>query len=220
MGKQHPPSTLCTRQLPRTRKIGCLSRPAIRPQQPTSCTPSFSQFRVIVTLVPEMLSKAPVCVHEVVRSSFNAHCPGSVPCYDRGGCATRHPAGDVCATIRLVARHATCEVVPIVLCILCAWRDTDLDSEWTCKRTGSWTGARCDRYTLSTSGAVTVFDPASTSSLQKQQEFLLNISTEARWRANVGFDLPSECGSCSGNVTEQLPIGTGRCSAFSHNIFR
>ena len=120
-----------------------------------------------------------MCVHEVVRSSFNAHCPGSVPCHDRGGCATRHPAGDVCATIRLVAQHSTCEVVPIVLCILCAWRDTDLDSEWTCKCTGSWTGARCDRYTLSTSGAVTVFDPASTSSLQNNRS---SCSTSAQRR--------------------------------------
>ena len=163
MGKRHPPSTQCTRQLPRTRKIGCLSRPAIRPQQPKSCTPSLSQFRVIVTLVPVMLSTAPVCVHEVVRSSFNAHCP--LP--QQGGCATRHPAGDVCATIRSVAQIATCKVVPIVLCILCAWRDTDLDSEWTCKCTGSWTGARCDRYTLSTSGAVPVYDLASTSPLHR-----------------------------------------------------
>ena len=47
------------------------------------CTPSFSQFCVIVTLVPVMLSTAPVCVHEVVRSSFNARCPGSVPCHNR-----------------------------------------------------------------------------------------------------------------------------------------
>ena len=31
-----------------------------------------------------MLSTATVCVHEVVRSSFNAQCPGSVPCHDKG----------------------------------------------------------------------------------------------------------------------------------------
>ena len=94
MGKRHPPSTLCTRQLPRTRKIGCLSRPAMRPQQPTSCTPSFSQFRVIVTLIPVMLSTAPVCVHGVVRSSCKAHCPGSMPCHDRGD--VRHASGWGC----------------------------------------------------------------------------------------------------------------------------
>ena len=81
-GKRHPPLTLCTRQLPRARKLRCLSRPAMRPQQPMSCTPSFSQFRVIVTLVPVILSSAPVCVTRIVRSSCNAHCPGNVPCHD------------------------------------------------------------------------------------------------------------------------------------------
>ena len=43
------------------------------PQQPVSCTPSSSQFRVIVTLVPVTLSLAPVCVPRIVRSSCNAH---------------------------------------------------------------------------------------------------------------------------------------------------
>ena len=63
-------------------------------KQPTSCTPSFSQFRVIVTLIPVMLSTAPVCVHGVVRSSCNAHCPGSMPCHDRGD--VRHASGWGC----------------------------------------------------------------------------------------------------------------------------
>ena len=49
MGKRHPPSTLCTRQLSRNSKLGCLSRPAMRPQQPASFTPSFSPVLVLTS---------------------------------------------------------------------------------------------------------------------------------------------------------------------------
>ena len=135
MGKRHPPSTLCTRQLPRTREIQFLTRLAMRPQQPTSCTPSFSQFRVFVTLVPVMLSTAPVCV---MHSDMD---PAAIPivlevCPVTTECTTRHPAGAVSATKRSVAQVATCEVVPIVLCISSFLEGgANLDSGWTCKCT-------------------------------------------------------------------------------------
>ena len=50
----------------------------MRPQQPTSCTPSFNQFRVIVTLVPVMLSTAPVCVTH--KGMFQLQYPSSWKC--------------------------------------------------------------------------------------------------------------------------------------------
>ena len=112
-GKRYLPSALCTRQLQRTRKIGRLSRLAIRPQLPMSCMPSFGQFRVTVTLVPVILCSS--CVFDAMyKSSCKTHCPGVCPA-TRGECATRHPTGAACATRHSVAQITTCKLVPIVL---------------------------------------------------------------------------------------------------------
>ena len=66
-------------------------------------------------------------------SSCKTYCPGVCPA-TTGRCATRHPTGAVCATRHSVAQVATCKVVPIVLCLK---GSADLDSEWTCRCTGS-----------------------------------------------------------------------------------
>ena len=101
------------------------------------------------------------------------------------------------------------QIVPIVLCLK---ESADLDSEWTCK-TGSWTGAkwtgapvqiiaqalenqrnnglsRCsffssiNKYTLSNSKVVPVYDAGFDITSPEQREVLLNVSTETRWKAD------------------------------------
>ena len=145
MGKRHPPSTLCTRQLPRTRKIGCLSRPAMRPQQPTSCTPSFSQFRVIVTLIPVMLSDGScMCAWS---GTFQLQGPLSwkhaLP--RQGGCATRIRLGLCVQRDVRWPNLQRAKLSPLSSAFFVLGESADLDSEWTCKCTGSWTRARCYR---------------------------------------------------------------------------
>ena len=96
MEKLYPPSSLCTRQLPRTRKIGCLSRLAIRPQQLMSWMPSFGQFRVIVPLVPVILSTAPVCVTRSNTVTVAKPIVWSLLRHNRGMCDTASNWGCVC----------------------------------------------------------------------------------------------------------------------------
>ena len=160
----------------------------MRPQQPTSCTPSFSLFRVIVTLIPVMLSTAPVCGHGVVRSSCNAHCPESLSCHDRED--VRHASGwCVCATRRSVTQIATVEMSPLSSAFFVLRESADLDSQCTYKCTGSWTGARCNRFSLSTSRAVPVYGLASTSPVQNNTS---SCSTSAKGtvEADLKFELP------------------------------
>ena len=88
----------------------CLSRLSIRPQQPTSCTPSFGQSRVIVTLVPVILSTALVCM---MRSTDPVAKPIVLEC-------ALPRQEDVRHGIQLglcVAQVATCKVFPYVLCL-------------------------------------------------------------------------------------------------------
>ena len=144
----------------------------------------------------------------MVRSSCNAHCPGSVPCHDRG-----------------VVQQSTqlgCVQRDFVL-----GESADLDSEWTCKCTHAWTGPRCHRrhwlrpgecdettgenecysqYQRSDCSEKTTvtflkpiskvlpsvpMEPSPYITSPEQQEFSLNVYTEAQWRADLELDLPS-----------------------------
>ena len=93
-----------------------------------STAPAYQEIRVLVstrdaTTTPVMLSTALVCVTRsgmdpVATPIVLEVCPATTR-----GCASGHPTGAVCATRRSVAQVATCEVVPIVLCILRAWKE-------------------------------------------------------------------------------------------------
>ena len=74
-----------------------------------------------------------VCVTRIVRSSFNAHCPGNVPCHDGG--VVQHG-------IRLGLREprlqrAKLSLPPLSSAFFVLGENADLDSEWACKCTGS-----------------------------------------------------------------------------------
>ena len=115
-------------------------------------------------------------------------CPESLPCHDRED--VRHASGwCVCATRRSVTQIATVEMSPLSSAFFVLRESADLDSQCTYKCTGSWTGARCNRFSLSTSRAVPVYGLASTSPVQNNTS---SCSTSAKGtvEADLKFELP------------------------------
>ena len=204
-----------------------------------------------------------VCDAEWYGSSFKAHCPGVCPCHDRGD--VRHGTRlELCVQrdVRL-PRLQRAKLSPLSSAFFVLGESADLDSEWTCKCTGSWTGARCDETTgececylqyqgsdCSEETTVTFLEPyprlsrcffssasagipsaplepspfmrpASTSPHQNNRSSCSKSAQrhggEPTWDSTLRPDVDRNVPETSQN---KLPIGTGRRSVFSHNIFR
>ena len=170
-------------------------------------------------------------------SSCNVHCPGSVPCHDREG--VRHGIRLGLCVQRDVRwpRLQRAKLSPLSSAFFVLGESANLDSEWTCKCTGSWTGARCDRRPCpnncsglgecdETTGECECYlqyqgsdcsEETTVTFLEPISKVVMRHGGEPTWDSTFRPDVDRSVPETS---QSKLPIGTGRRSAFSHNIFR